>query len=177
MTLMLVGRRRHDQAERFRRGDHHLAALAAPLVAAEVEDAWSLTSGPPTVPPNCCWLYGAFTGVSGGVASQSPGRTMTNAEPFSSLVPLLVIMLATPAECPPNSAENWLVMSCTSLTVSMREAARAELRRALQRQPLRVVVRAVDVGAEVPHLLPPTFTAFEPVPAATTLESSVRRRK
>ena len=44
---------------------------------------------------------------------------MTNAEPLSSLVPLLVIMLATPDECPPNSAENWLVMSCTSLTVSI----------------------------------------------------------
>ena len=34
-----------------------------------------------------------------------------------------------------------------------REPARPELRRALQRQPLRVVVRAVDVGAEVPHFL------------------------
>ena len=32
-----------------------------------------------------------------------------------------------------------------------REAARPELRRALQREPLRVVVGAVDVGAEVPH--------------------------
>ena len=44
---------------------------------------------------------------------------MTNAEPLNALVPLLVIMLATPEECPPNSAENWLVMSCTSLTVSI----------------------------------------------------------
>ena len=43
---------------------------------------------------------------------------MKNAEPFSELVPLLVIMLATPAEWPPNSTEKALVMSCTSFTVS-----------------------------------------------------------
>ena len=43
---------------------------------------------------------------------------MKNADPVTSLVPLLVIMLITPAEWPPNSAENWLVMICTSFTVS-----------------------------------------------------------
>src|SRR4029450_6751562 len=85
-------------------------------------------NAPPTVPPNCCWLYGAFTfspltiGASGGAASRSPGRIITNADPERSLVPLLVIMLDTPAEWPPNSAENWLVMSCTSLTVSIAKA-------------------------------------------------------
>ena len=77
------------------------------------------------MPPNCCWLYGALTfspltiGASGGAASRSPGRIITNAEPLNALVPVLVIMLDTPAEWPPNSAENWLVMSCTSLTVSI----------------------------------------------------------
>ena len=52
------------------------------------------------------------------MASQSPGRIITNAEPATTLVPLLVIMLDTPAAWPPNSAENWLVMICISFTVS-----------------------------------------------------------
>ena len=32
-------------------------------------------------------------------------------------------MFITPAECPPNSAENWLVMICTCLTVSSAKPA------------------------------------------------------
>ena len=44
---------------------------------------------------------------------------MPNADPDSELVPLLVIMLMTPAEWPPNSAENWFVMMFTSFTVSI----------------------------------------------------------
>lgn len=43
---------------------------------------------------------------------------MTNPDPLMLFVPLLVIMLDTPAACPPNSAENWLEMICTSFTVS-----------------------------------------------------------
>ena len=69
-------------------------------------------------PPTCCWLYGTSTRASGGRASRSPGRSMPKIEPATLFVPLFVIMLATPAECPPNSTENALVMSCTSFTVS-----------------------------------------------------------
>ena len=57
--------------------------------------------------------------ASGGRASQSPGRIIRNVEPLKLFVPLLVIMLDTPAAWPPNSAENWLVMICISLTVSI----------------------------------------------------------
>ena len=41
----------------------------------------------------------------------------TSAAPAKVLLPLLVIMFITPAEWPPNSAEKWLVMICTWLTV------------------------------------------------------------
>jgi hypothetical protein len=58
-------------------------------------------------------LNGTFCVASGGMASRSPGRTTSSAAPEYLLEPLLVIMFITPAECPPNSAENWLVMIWT----------------------------------------------------------------
>ena len=150
---MLVGRRRHDQPERLRRGHDHLAALAPALVAAEVERRLSLTSGPPTVPPNCCWLYGRLRrGASGGSASQSPGRIITNAEPVTLVGAALGDHAGHARRVPAELGGELVGDELHFLDRLEREAARAELRRALQRQPLRVVVRAVDVGAEVPHL-------------------------
>ena len=60
VPLVFVGRRRNDRAWRFRRRDRHLASLAAPLVAAEEERRGRAATGPPTLPPNCCWLNGTF---------------------------------------------------------------------------------------------------------------------
>jgi len=49
------------------------------------------------------------------------------------------------------------------------EAARAELWRALQCQPLRVVVGAVHIGAEVPHLAAPHVDGVGAGPAGDNI--------
>ena len=154
---MLVGGRRHDQAERLRRGHDHLAALAPALVAAEVERL-SLIIGPPTVPPNCCWLYGAFTFSPFTTAQRRRGVQVARADHHEGRSGDIVgAALGDHArDASRMAAELGRELVGDELHFLDRldgEAARPELRRALQRQPLRVVVRAVDVGAEVPHLL------------------------
>src|SRR5438046_7527739 len=60
-------------------------------------------------------------------------------------------MFITPAECPPNSAENWLVMICTWLTVSSAKPADPRCGARCSVSHSRSCW-CVDVGAEVPHV-------------------------
>ncbi len=151
VALMLVGRRGHDQAKRFGRGDDHLAALPAPLIAPEIEDA-VLDERPADGAAKLLLVVRRLhrrqrrPGVPVAGSNHDERRAV-------HLVGAALGDHAGHARRVPAELGGELVGDELHFLDGLeREAARAELRRALQRQPLRVVVRAVDVGAEVPHL-------------------------
>ena len=57
-------------------------------------------------------------GVNAGRSFRKPACPNTKAEPRSVLVPELVTASVTVASASPNSAENWLVSTCTSRMLS-----------------------------------------------------------
>ena len=151
MPLILVGRRRNDRPRRFGRGHRHLASLAAPLVAAEEEHA-VVDDRSAQIAAELLLIERHFLRGEGRDRVEVARPHHEERGAGVGVAPALGDHVHHAGRMAAELRRE-LVGDDLHLADGLeREAGRSALRRALQREPLREVARAVDVGAEVPHV-------------------------